>query len=71
MEISYDQDADAMYIEFQRGKFAKNKKLDDFTILDLDKDGKILGIELLEVGKRIPRRSLAEVHVKNLFAVTQ
>ncbi len=69
MEISYDKEADAMYIEFREGEFAKNKKIDDFTIIDLDKDGNILGIELLEVSKRIPIESLSEVHVKNLLAV--
>ena len=68
MEISYDKEADAMYIEFRKGDFAKNKKVDDFTIIDLDKDDKILGIELLEVSNRIPIESLSEIHVKNLIA---
>lgn len=66
MEISYDREADAMYIEFRKGKFAKNKKVDDFTIMDLDKDENLLGIELLEVSKRIPAESLKIVNLKNL-----
>ncbi len=70
MEISYDKDADAMYIEFRKGEFAKNKKIDDFTIIDLDKEDNILGIELLEVSKKIPLESLSELHVKNLLATT-
>jgi len=71
MEISYDKKADAMYIEFQKGKFAKNKKVDDFTIIDLDQKDNILGIEILAVSKRIPIESLSEVNVKNLLAVAQ
>ncbi len=71
MEISYDKEADAMYIEFRKGKFAKNKKIGDFTIIDLDAEGNILGIELLEVSKRIPIESLTEIHVKNLLAVAR
>ncbi len=67
MEIDYDKEADAMYIEFRKGEFAKNKKIDDFTIIDLDDKGNILGIELLEVSKRIPIESLAQVNVKNLL----
>jgi len=69
MEISYDKEADAMYIEFRKGEFSKNKKLDDFTILDLDRKGDILGIELLDASKRIPKESLSQVNVKNLLAV--
>ena len=59
-----------MYIEFRKGEFAKNKKVDDFTIIDLDAKGNILGIELLDVSKRIPAESLTEVSVKNLIAAT-
>lgn len=70
MEISYNKEADAMYIEFRKGEFAKNKKIDDFTIIDLDKNGKILGIGLLDVSTRIPLESLSEIHVRNLL-VTQ
>ena len=68
MEISYDKEADAMYIEFRKGKFENNKVIDDFTIIDMDKKGNILGIELLDVSKRIPIESLSEIHVKNLLA---
>lgn len=67
MEINYDREADAMYIEFCKGDFFKNKKIDDFTIIDMDKDGKILGIELLNVSKRIPLESLSEINVRNLL----
>ncbi len=71
MNITYDREADAMYIEFRAGEFAKNKKIDDVTIIDLDEEGNVLGIELLEVSKRIPVESLSEVNVKNLLAVAQ
>lgn len=69
MEISYDKEADALYIELRKGEFAENKKIDDFTIIDLDKDGNVLGIEFLEVSKRIPKESLSQVNVKNLPVV--
>ncbi len=67
MDISYDKEADAMYIKLREGEFAKNKQIDDFTIIDLDKDGKVLGIELLDVSKRFPK-TISEVHLKNLVA---
>ncbi len=66
MNKSYDKEADAMYIEFRKGKFAKNRKIDDFTIIDLDEKGNMLGIEFLNASKRIPKESLSEVNVKNL-----
>lgn len=69
MEIHYDKEADAMYIRIVRGRFSQNKKIDDMTILDFDEEGKLLGIELLEVSKRFPKRALSELHVKNIQVV--
>ena len=71
MEITYDKEADAVYIEFRKGDFAKNKKLDDFTILDLDKGGQVLGIELLKASKRIPLKSLSTLYVKGPIGVIE
>jgi len=64
MEISLDLKADALYIKFQEGKFAKNKKIDEDTIIDLDKKGGLLGIEMLNVTKKIPIKNLSNVNVK-------
>ncbi|MDO8538330.1 MAG: DUF2283 domain-containing protein [archaeon] len=64
MEISFDKRADALYIKFRTGKFAKNKKIDDETIIDLDAKGKILGIEMLNASKRVSIKELEEVHVR-------
>ena len=66
MEIDYDKEADALYIEFGKGEFKENKKIDEFTILDLDKEGNILGIEILEASKRMPPNALSEISVKNI-----
>lgn len=66
MKITFDKEANALYIEFSDGEFASNKKIDDSTIIDLDKDGNLLGIELLDVSKRIPSDFLSDISVKNL-----
>lgn len=64
MQISLDLKADALYIKFQEGKFAKNKKIDSDTIIDLDAKGKLLGIEMLNVTKKVPVKELSDVSVK-------
>jgi len=64
MEISLDLKADALYIKFQEGKFAKNKKMDEDTIIDLDAKGRLLGIEMLNVTKKVPAKDLSDVSVK-------
>ncbi len=64
MEINYDKEADAIYIKLRKGEFNKNKKIDDSTIIDLDKNENILGIEILEASSRIPKESLSKLHIK-------
>ncbi|MDP7324270.1 MAG: DUF2283 domain-containing protein [Candidatus Woesearchaeota archaeon] len=69
MDINYDKDADAVYIEFRKGNFSKNRKIDDLTIIDLDEEGNLLGIEILDASKRIPKESLTSVKVNDLIKV--
>lgn len=66
MKIEYDKEADAVYIEFSKGEFAKNKKIDDSTIIDLDEDNNILGIEIINVSRRMPKDFLSNITVSNV-----
>ncbi|MEK6871837.1 MAG: DUF2283 domain-containing protein [Nanoarchaeota archaeon] len=61
MKITYDKDADAIYLEFQDGDFKKNKKIDNDTIIDLDEKGNILGIEILNVSKKMPKNFVPHI----------
>ena len=61
------KEADAVYIEISEEEFKTNKKMDNETIIDLDKnDGKIIGIELLNVSKIMSKNFLSEIRVQNL-----
>ncbi len=66
MKITFDKEADAIYIELSGVEFSSNKKIDNNTIIDLDENGNILGIELLNVSKRIPKNFLSSISVENL-----
>ena len=66
MKITFDKEANAVYIELGSGEFASNKKIDNNTIIDLDENGNILGIELLNVSKRILKDFLSKISVENL-----
>ncbi|OGI69141.1 hypothetical protein A3A09_02250 [Candidatus Nomurabacteria bacterium RIFCSPLOWO2_01_FULL_42_20] len=58
MKITYDKQADAMYLQFQKGVFLRNKEVDEGIILDIGKGNKILGIEILDASKRIKPKNL-------------
>lgn len=66
MKIRYDPDADAMYIKLLDEEVKTTRKIDNNTILDYDKDGRVIGIELLFVRERMPHL-LKEIQVENLI----
>ena len=68
MEITFDKDADAVYIELSEGEFTSNKKIDKDTIIDLDKDGNALGIEIINASKRIAKNFFSDISFRNLVA---
>ena len=68
MKIKYDPDADAMYIKVRKGKFDHNKKVDEDVILDCDKNGNILGIELLFVAENNPNL-LEDIKIESIATV--
>lgn len=52
MKIEYDQHADAMYIRLRAGVVADSDEVRPGVVLDLDTDGRVLGIEMLDVSQR-------------------
>ncbi len=53
MKIRYDAKVDAVYIELAEGKYEVSREISDSVIVDEDKKGKILGIEILDASKNI------------------
>ncbi|MDO8492577.1 MAG: DUF2283 domain-containing protein [bacterium] len=58
MKITYDKTADAMYIYFNKGRVSKTVQMKDSIVVDLDKKGKLVGIEILDVSSQIPERQI-------------
>ena len=52
MKISYDPKVDAMYISFKSGRYDHTKKVTDEILVDVTKNGDILGLEILDAKKQ-------------------
>lgn len=51
--MQYDQKENAVWIELAKGKYSRTRKISDAVLVDEDKNGKILGIEILDATKNI------------------
>ena len=61
MKITLDKDADAAYIYFKdisEGEVVKTISLNESVNIDLDAEGRTIGIEILEASKNLPSNAL-------------
>jgi uncharacterized protein YuzE len=66
MRITYDKDANAAYIyikEISPGEVVQTISLNDNLNIDLDSNGKTLGIEILDANKNLPSVALNSAEV--------
>ena len=63
MKIEYDPKADAMYIRLKAGTVADSDEVRPGVVLDFDTEGRVLGIEMLDVSLRTdnPREMAMEL----------
>jgi len=53
MKINYDKTADAVYIKIKDGVVKKTARLSHLINADLDKNGKVLGVEILKASLKL------------------
>lgn len=59
MKIEYDKKVDAMYIKFVDAVYGESDEIERGIIVDYDKRGKIVGIEILDASKRFSSKARA------------
>ncbi|TSE25104.1 hypothetical protein Tsedi_01674 [Tepidimonas sediminis] len=52
MKVEFDPQADALYIRLREGEVADSDEVRPGVIFDLDAEGRVLGIEMLDVSTR-------------------
>ncbi len=55
MNIKFDKETDIVYLRFSDADIAESDEEKPGIIIDYDKDGNIVGIELLEASKKMEK----------------
>ncbi len=66
MKIEYSKEADALYVHFKEEYVAKSKEIEDGIVIDFDKNGQIIGIEVLDATHRFSLSDIVNVSIENL-----
>lgn len=63
MKVKYDKEVDVLYIVFSENKIKESDEEKSGIILDYDKQGSIVGIEILNASKRMKNPTKVEYEV--------
>ncbi len=61
MRIRYDEKVDALYIRLRESKYFESDEIKEGFILDYDKEGNIVGIEILDASSYLLPSELSSV----------
>jgi uncharacterized protein YuzE len=70
VQVEYDKKADAMYIWLRKAKYDISEELAENVILDLDKNGRIIGIEVLSASKNLGKDLVMKIIDTEKIAAT-
>jgi uncharacterized protein YuzE len=68
MKITYDPEADALYIQLRNASAKDAVDIEDGVVADLDADGHVIGFEVLDASKRMTTQELKRVSYENLVS---
>ena len=63
MKSHFDQRADALYLHLNETPVASSEEVRPGVILDFDQNDQVIGMEILNIGTRIPLETLRDVTV--------
>lgn len=66
MQITYDPSVDALYIAFREATPDDSRDVAEGVTVDLDGEGHIIGLEVLDASRRLGTEALAEVSYARL-----
>ena len=66
MRIEYDAEADAFYVQFKDVRPDDNVDVEEGVTVDLDDEGHIVGLEILDAAERLGLESLMNVSIENM-----
>jgi len=66
MRIEYDREVDALYIRLQQKYVARTVEIEEELNLDLDENGKLIGLEILDATDRYPLADIFNISTENL-----
>ena len=66
MKIEYSKSVDALYIRLRESKMVDSKDIEEGVTVDLDENGHIVGLEILDASEKLNMSDLVNISIENL-----
>ncbi len=66
MKIEYSKTVDALYIKLKEAKVVDSVDIEEGVTVDLDENGHIVGLEILDASERLDISDLVNISIENL-----
>jgi len=66
MRVEYDKEADALYIVLRNIPASDSRDLEEGVTVDLDDEGHIVGLEILDASERLGLEALLNISIENM-----
>lgn len=61
MKVHYDENADAIYFRLDQSDILESEEIRPGIIIDFNADNEVVGIEILDVKRRVPQSDLKQM----------
>jgi uncharacterized protein YuzE len=66
MKLTVDREADALYLDLDEAPAAESEEIAPGVILDYNAEGKVVGIEMLYLSKRVAPQQLGKMQLETV-----
>ena len=63
MRVRVDRELDALYIRLNENPILESEEVQPGVVLDFDESGMVVGIEMLQISKRMPPEEMQTLHL--------
>jgi len=66
MRLKVDKESDTLYLRLDESKVAESEEVRPGVILDFDRDGRVVGVEFLEISSRASWEELSSLQFQTV-----
>ena len=65
MKLKLDEETDTLYLRLDESAIVESEEVQPGVVLDFNSDNRVVGIEMLNISKRVKREKLLDFHFQS------